>query len=54
VLTHFFDNHARELADMVADAGLSRIIGGIHYRFDITAGNTIGVAVGRLAIATGF
>ena len=54
VLTHFFPSHAGALAGIVADAGLSRIIGGIHYSFDITGGNTIGAAVGQLALATGF
>lgn len=54
VLSHFFPRHTNELAGIVADAGLSRVIGGIHYSFDITAGNAIGVAVGQLAVAAGF
>jgi membrane-associated phospholipid phosphatase len=54
VLTHFFPSHASELATTVEDAGMSRIRGGIHYRFDISAGNRIGRSVGQLAIATGF
>lgn len=35
----------------VADAGVSRIYAGLHYRFDITAGNVIGVKVAALALA---
>jgi membrane-associated phospholipid phosphatase len=54
VLTHFFPDHSSELTAKVDEAGLSRIVAGIHYRFDITAGNAIGNAVGQFAISTGF
>jgi hypothetical protein len=54
VLTHFFDDHRDDLSRIVTAAGMSRMVGGIHYRFDITAGNEIGLAVGRLAIERGF
>lgn len=50
VLTHFFPERAAELASQVGDAGFSRILAGIHYRFDITAGQTIGTAAAELAI----
>jgi membrane-associated phospholipid phosphatase len=53
VLTHFFPQHASDLATAVADAGMSRIYAGIHYRFDITAGNAIGNSVGQLALSKG-
>jgi membrane-associated phospholipid phosphatase len=53
VLSHFFPQHASELATAVAEAGMSRIYAGIHYRFDITAGNAIGNAVGQLALNRG-
>jgi membrane-associated phospholipid phosphatase len=53
VLTHFFPDRAAELTGWVNDAGLSRIIAGIHYRFDITAGQTLGRLVADLAISRG-
>ena len=36
---------------MVTEAGLSRMYGGIHYRFDISAGQTLGHNVARFTIA---
>jgi membrane-associated phospholipid phosphatase len=36
---------------MVDEAGLSRVYGGIHYRFDIDAGRDIGRAAAALALA---
>lgn len=53
VLGHYFPERMSELANRVDEAGLSRIVAGIHYRSDITAGNAIGSAVGQLAISTG-
>lgn len=50
VLAHFFPDHAAELADLVEEAGVSRIYGGIHYRFDIDAGQLLGRAVADWAI----
>jgi hypothetical protein len=50
VLKHFFPSHANEISAMVAEAGLSGILAGIHYRFDIVAGNTLGEAVARLVL----
>lgn len=50
VLAHFFPDHAAELADLVHEAGISRIYGGIHYRFDIDAGQALGRAVADWAI----
>ena len=35
----------------VTEAGLSRMYGGLHYRFDIDAGRAIGVAAAALARA---
>jgi hypothetical protein len=49
-LTHFFPVHATELADQLTEAGLSRMYGGIHFRFDITVGAQIGTSVARLAL----
>lgn len=34
----------------VTEAGLSLMYGGIHYRFDTTAGRNLGEAVGQWAI----
>jgi hypothetical protein len=53
VLTHFFPTAANELNGMVEEAGISRIVAGIHFRFDITAGNQLGYAIADLAIARG-
>ena len=50
VLSHLFPRHARELDAQVIEAGLSRMYAGIHYRFDITAGQDLGEAVGKWAI----
>jgi membrane-associated phospholipid phosphatase len=51
VLAHYFPQHAADLASQVTDAGLSRMYGGIHYRFDVEAGQTLGRAVAANAIA---
>jgi len=46
----FPDEEARFEAD-VEEAGLSRMYGGLHYRFDITAGQELGRQVAEWAIA---
>jgi membrane-associated phospholipid phosphatase len=51
VLGSLFPDRASELDGWVTDAGLSRMHAGIHYRFDITAGRNLGVAVGQWALA---
>lgn len=51
VLTHFFPQHAGELVAKVQEAGMSRIYAGIHYRFDVTAGQQLGRNVADWAIA---
>jgi membrane-associated phospholipid phosphatase len=50
VLTMFFPEHKDQLDAMVVQAGLSRMYGGIHYRFDISAGQTLGRNVARFTI----
>ena len=50
VLTSFFPAHAAELATHMVENGLSRIYAGIHYRFDVTAGQVLGRAVGRATL----
>jgi membrane-associated phospholipid phosphatase len=51
VLTALFPERAAELDGWVNEAGLSRMYGGIHYRFDITAGAMLGRSVGLWALA---
>ena len=41
----FFPDDAAELDDMSTEASLSRLYGGIHYRFDMEAGIALGRAV---------
>src|SRR6266568_3886804 len=50
VLSAFFPEQRRELSAMVTEAGLSRIYGGIHYRFDIEAGQQLGRSVARFTM----
>jgi hypothetical protein len=51
VLSTFFPEQRDHLNAMVAEAGLSRMYGGIHYRFDIDAGQELGRNVARFTIA---
>jgi membrane-associated phospholipid phosphatase len=51
VIASFFPEHTATLEAQVAEAGLSRILGGIHYRFDIAAGQALGRAVAGVALA---
>jgi len=51
VLTSFFPDMGALLQSQVHDAGLSRMYGGIHYSFDIDAGQGIGRNVSAFTIA---
>jgi len=51
VLSTFFPEQRDQLNAMVVEAGLSRMYGGIHYRFDIEAGQTLGRNVAQFTIA---
>jgi len=51
ILSGFFPEHTATLDAQLADAGLSRIYAGIHYRFDIVAGQALGRNVARWARA---
>jgi membrane-associated phospholipid phosphatase len=51
VLSMFFPEDRDRLSAMVTEAGLSRMYGGIHYRFDIDAGQALGRNVAHFAIA---
>jgi membrane-associated phospholipid phosphatase len=53
VLGALFPAEAARLDSVAAEAGASRLYGGIHYRFDIDAGAAMGRAIGRAALATG-
>ncbi|HET9387959.1 MAG TPA: phosphatase PAP2 family protein, partial [Gemmatimonadales bacterium] len=50
VLSTFFPDKRAQVEAMVAEAGLSRMYGGIHYRFDIVAGQELGRNVARYVI----
>lgn len=50
VLTSFFPDAAATLDAMVTEAGMARIYAGLHYRFDVDAGRTLGESVAALAI----
>jgi membrane-associated phospholipid phosphatase len=51
ILSAFFPEKSAQLDAMVIQAGLSRMYGGIHYRFDIDAGQALGHSVAAFAIA---
>ena len=50
VLAAQFPSEARRLHAMVAEAGVSRLYAGLHFRFDVTAGQELGYAVAELAL----
>jgi membrane-associated phospholipid phosphatase len=50
VLEYFFPDEREKLQEMAKDASMSRMYGGIHYRFDGEEGLAAGRAIGRLAI----
>ena len=50
VLSHIFPDEAAKFESYSDEAALSRLYGGIHYRFDIEEGNVSGRAVGQYAI----
>jgi membrane-associated phospholipid phosphatase len=50
VLAHFFPRERQDLQGKMEEAGLSRMYGGLHYDFDIEAGQQLGKSVARYAI----
>jgi membrane-associated phospholipid phosphatase len=50
VLAAFFPSEADDLHAMVEEAGVSRLYAGLHFRFDVTAGQELGYAVAELAL----
>jgi membrane-associated phospholipid phosphatase len=53
VLAYLFPEEKAELDGKAEEASLSRLYGGIHYRFDMESGLAQGRAIGRLAVARG-
>lgn len=51
VLAAIFPSESTNLDAMADQAAISRVYGGIHYRFDIEAGQTIGRRVASLALS---
>ena len=51
VLAHALPAERKRLEAIIAEAGLSRVYGGIHYRFDTEAGQEIGRGAAALALA---
>ena len=51
VLGHYFPSQAAQLDAQLIEAGLSRMYGGIHYRFDIEAGQALGRSTAAWAMA---
>ena len=51
VLAHAFPTETALLEGYTTEAGLSRMYLGIHYRFDITAGQELGRNVAEWAMA---
>jgi|SRR4051812_41998513 membrane-associated phospholipid phosphatase len=50
VLEAFFPDKSATLEQQVAEAGMSRVYGGIHYFFDIAAGQALGRSVAQWAL----
>ena len=51
VIEHFFPAATTALESQVADAGRSRVVGGIHYPFDVATGQALGRRVADWALA---
>ncbi|MFN0299888.1 MAG: vanadium-dependent haloperoxidase [Burkholderiales bacterium] len=51
VLAHFFPQDRGRLEAIAVEAGISRIYAGLHFRFDVDAGEEIGRKVANVAIA---
>ena len=51
ILAHFFPSEGAKLRDMAQEAAMSRLYGGIHYRFDNEIGLQMGRAIAALALS---
>lgn len=50
ILKHFFPDDARQIDNWAQEAAMSRLYGGIHYRFDNEAGLDLGRRVGKAVL----
>ncbi|MFN7116654.1 MAG: phosphatase PAP2 family protein [Saprospiraceae bacterium] len=50
VLGHLFPDRAAQLQQWAEEAGLSRVVGGIHFQFDNIEGQSCGRKIGQLAV----
>src|SRR6185503_7886412 len=50
VIKSFFPEQSAKIDAQVAEAGMSRIYAGIHYRFDVDQGQALGASVAQWAI----
>ena len=50
VLSRYFPSATDDLHAKVQEAGMSRIYAGLHFRFDVVAGQTLGYSVADLAL----
>jgi hypothetical protein len=53
ILATLFPADAARLYATAAEIGFSRLVGGLHYRFDIDVGHRMGVQAARIALASG-
>ena len=53
VLQHVFPSRSDELQAIIEEAGMARMYGGLHYRFDLLAGREIGRQVAEWVIEVG-
>ncbi|MCC7322287.1 MAG: phosphatase PAP2 family protein [Gemmatimonadaceae bacterium] len=51
VMNALFPEKSREWDDLALEASNSRVWSGVHYRFDIEAGETLGATVGKAVVA---
>ena len=51
VLADALPSERERLEAIITEAGMSRVYGGIHYRFDVHAGQAIGRGAAALALA---
>jgi membrane-associated phospholipid phosphatase len=51
VLIDAFPSERERLEGIITEAGMSRVYGGLHYRFDVEAGQSIGRRAAALALA---
>jgi membrane-associated phospholipid phosphatase len=53
VLSYVFPDEEEKIRAMAEEAGMSRLYGGLHYRFDIEEGRKGGKAMGEMAVMRG-